>query len=84
MCSLRAPMADEHEHEIQHMIDPSVPDLSPLETLRHSAAHIMAAAIKKRGGKLDSEPKDQPWGSRDFSLTDPDGFKLTIAAEPKK
>ena len=40
-------MADEHEHEIQHMIDPSVPDLSPLETLRHSAAHIMAAAIKK-------------------------------------
>ena len=40
-------MADEHEHEIQHMIDPSVPDLSPLETLRHSAAHVMAAAIKK-------------------------------------
>ena len=40
-------MADEHEHEIQHMIDPSVPDLSPLEKLRHSAAHIMAAAIKK-------------------------------------
>ncbi len=40
-------MADEHTQEIQHMIDPSVPDLSPLETLRHSAAHIMAAAIKK-------------------------------------
>jgi hypothetical protein len=29
------------------MIDPSVPVLSPLETLRHSAAHVMAAAIKK-------------------------------------
>jgi threonyl-tRNA synthetase len=41
------PMADEHTQEIQHMIDPSVPDLSPLETLRHSAAHVMAAAIKK-------------------------------------
>jgi threonyl-tRNA synthetase len=40
-------MADEHTQEIQHMIDPSVPDLSPLETLRHSAAHVMAAAIKK-------------------------------------
>jgi len=40
-------MADEHEHEIQHMIDPTVPVLSPLETLRHSAAHVMAAAIKK-------------------------------------
>jgi|SRR5215471_977884 len=40
----------------------------------------LAAGIKKRGGKLDSEPTDQPWGSRDFSLTDPDGFKITIGA----
>jgi threonyl-tRNA synthetase len=37
----------EHEQEIQHMIDPSVPTLSPLETLRHSAAHVMADAIKR-------------------------------------
>jgi threonyl-tRNA synthetase len=40
-------MADEHAQEIEHMIDPSVPELSPLETLRHSAAHVMAAAIKR-------------------------------------
>jgi threonyl-tRNA synthetase len=40
-------MASEHDHEIQHMIDPSVPDLSPLETMRHSAAHVMADAIKR-------------------------------------
>lgn len=40
-------MADEHAQEIEHMIDPSVPDLSPTETLRHSAAHVMAAAIKR-------------------------------------
>lgn len=40
-------MADEHAQEIEHMIDPSVPVLSPLETLRHSAAHVMAAAIKR-------------------------------------
>jgi uncharacterized glyoxalase superfamily protein PhnB len=43
----------------------------------------LAAAIKKRGGRLDSEPVDQPWGSRDFSLTDPDGFKITIGADSR-
>ena len=44
----------------------------------------LAGGIKARGGKLDQEPADQPWGSRDFSLTDPDGFKITIGAETKK
>ena len=44
----------------------------------------LARAIKARGGKLDSEPADQPWGSRDFSVTDPDGFKITIGKESKK
>ncbi len=38
-------MANEYDQEIDHMIDPSVPELSPLETLRHSAAHVMADAI---------------------------------------
>jgi uncharacterized glyoxalase superfamily protein PhnB len=41
----------------------------------------LARGIKARGGKLDSEPADQPWGSRDFTLTDPDGFKITIGAD---
>lgn len=40
-------MSQEHEQEINHMIDPSVPELSPLETLRHSAAHVMADAIQQ-------------------------------------
>ena len=44
----------------------------------------LARQIKERGGRLDSEPADQPWGSRDFSLTDPDGFKITIGKESKK
>jgi len=44
----------------------------------------LAERIKARGGKLDQEPRDQPWGSRDFSLTDPDGFKITIGADTKK
>lgn len=41
---------------------------------------LLATAIKARGGVLDQEPTDQMWGVRDFALTDPDGFKLTIAA----
>jgi uncharacterized glyoxalase superfamily protein PhnB len=41
----------------------------------------IAAAIKARGGQLDSEPRDTEWGSRDFSFSDPDGFKITIAKD---
>jgi len=40
----------------------------------------IAAGIKQRGGKLDSEPADMPWGTRAFALSDPDGFKLTISS----
>jgi len=36
-----------------------------------------ADAIKARGGKLDQEPADG-WGMRTFSISDPDGFKLTF------
>src|SRR5215831_20029960 len=39
----------------------------------------LAKRIKSKGGLLDHEPQDQPWGVRDFSVTDPDGFKITIA-----
>ena len=42
---------------------------------------VLADRIKAKGGRLDQEPKDQPWGVRDFSVTDPDGFKITIAKE---
>jgi uncharacterized glyoxalase superfamily protein PhnB len=45
---------------------------------------VLAEKIVTRGGKLDQEPRDQPWGTRDFALTDPDGFKITIARETKK
>ncbi len=44
----------------------------------------LAAGIVARGGTLDQEPRDQHWGMRDFALTDPDGFKITIAKELKK
>ena len=44
----------------------------------------LAKKIKAGRGTLDQEPHDEPWGTRAFSLTDPDGFKLTIARETKK
>jgi threonyl-tRNA synthetase len=40
-------MSNEHEEEIKHVIDPSTPELSALETLRHSAAHVMADAVQQ-------------------------------------
>ena len=40
----------------------------------------LAAEIKARGGTLDQEPTDQPWGSRDLAVVDPDGFKISISS----
>jgi uncharacterized glyoxalase superfamily protein PhnB len=42
-----------------------------------------ADQIKARGGTLDQEPKDD-WGVRAFSISDPDGFKLTFMTPKKK
>jgi uncharacterized glyoxalase superfamily protein PhnB len=42
----------------------------------------LASRIKARGGVLDHDPQTQPWGSRDFGVTDPDGYHLTIANQP--
>src|SRR5512135_3232568 len=44
----------------------------------------LAKKIEFRGGVLDQQPTDQPWGMRDFALTDPDGFKITVAKIMKK
>jgi uncharacterized glyoxalase superfamily protein PhnB len=43
----------------------------------------LAAGIVARGGKLDHPPMDQPWGTREFALTDPNGFKISIAAKAR-
>jgi uncharacterized glyoxalase superfamily protein PhnB len=43
----------------------------------------LAAAIKERGGQLAQEPTDQPWGTRDFAVIDPDGFILSITTQPR-
>src|SRR5262245_21918775 len=39
----------------------------------------LARAIKSRGGSLTHEPRDEEWGSRAMTVTDPDGFVITIA-----
>jgi uncharacterized glyoxalase superfamily protein PhnB len=44
----------------------------------------LARQIKARGGPLTQDPRDQPWGTRDFAVVDPDGYKITIAALEKK
>jgi catechol 2,3-dioxygenase-like lactoylglutathione lyase family enzyme len=43
----------------------------------------LATSIKARGGKLLEEPKTQSWGTRDFAVADPDGFKLTFSTVMK-
>lgn len=41
----------------------------------------LAARIKERGGTLELEPTDMPWGARVFRVMDPDGFKIAISSE---
>ena len=41
----------------------------------------VAGRIKARGGTLESEPADMPWGARVFRVKDPDGFILAISSE---
>jgi uncharacterized glyoxalase superfamily protein PhnB len=43
----------------------------------------LADRIKAHGGSLAQEPRDE-WGMRTFAINDPDGFKLTFMARPKK
>jgi lactoylglutathione lyase len=40
----------------------------------------IAARIQQRGGILELEPTNSPWGGRMFRLRDPDGFKFTISS----
>ena len=40
----------------------------------------IAARAKAAGIELDSDPADTDWGSRAFEVTEPSGFKITIAS----
>lgn len=40
----------------------------------------LADRAKAAGITLDSEPEELPWGGTAFMVTDPDGFKMSIAS----
>jgi uncharacterized glyoxalase superfamily protein PhnB len=42
--------------------------------------NALAQRLKAAGITLDSEPEDLPWGGRAFSVTDPDGFAISVAS----
>lgn len=41
----------------------------------------LAANAKKNGVALDKDPHDTEWGARAFNVTEPSGFKFTIASK---
>lgn len=41
----------------------------------------IATRARAAGIKLDVEPFDTPWKTRQFELTDPSGFKITVSSE---
>jgi len=41
----------------------------------------IAKGITERGGTLELQPTDMPWGARAFRVVDPDGFRLAISSE---
>lgn len=41
-------------------------------------------AIKEKGITPSSEPKDWPWGKREFAVKDPDGYKIIFYSPIKK
>ncbi len=45
----------------------------------HQDIDELAETMKARGCTLDHEPVDQPWGTRDFAVCDPDGFMISIS-----
>ena len=49
-----------------------------------TSVDALAEGIAKRGGTLESLPEDRSWGYRDFSMADPDGFKMTFGTPIKK
>jgi len=46
-----------------------------------SSIDEIAARVKAAGYKLDVEPFDTSWKTRQFELTDPSGYKITVSSE---
>ncbi len=43
----------------------------------------IADRVKAAGGSIDQGPADMPWGSRIFTVFDPDGYKIVVSS-PRK
>jgi len=41
-------------------------------------------SLKEKGVRTSSEPRDWPWGKREFVVKDPDGYKLVFYSPIKK
>ena len=50
-----------------------------LYCVTHQDLDEVAENMKERGCTLDHDPVDQPWGTRDFAVRDPDGFMISIS-----
>ncbi len=46
--------------------------------LKVDSADEAYAELIEKGLKPSSEPKDWPWGNREFVIRDPDGYKLVL------
>jgi catechol 2,3-dioxygenase-like lactoylglutathione lyase family enzyme len=42
----------------------------------------IADRARRQGATIASEPGDRPWNARDFTVLDPDGFRLTFTKGP--
>ncbi len=51
-----------------------------LQITTSQSIDALAGGVKARGGTLETEPADMPWGVRMFRLRDPDGYKLGISS----
>ncbi len=44
----------------------------------------IAARARQHGAKIVREPGDRTWNARDFTVSDPDGFTITLTMGPVK
>jgi uncharacterized glyoxalase superfamily protein PhnB len=46
------------------------------------AVDALAERARKAGANILAEPGNRPWNARDFTVADPDGFRLTFTKGP--
>lgn len=46
------------------------------------SADELAKRARAYGARIVVEPQDQPWNARDFTVADPDGFRLVFTQGP--